>query len=115
MLVAGVRLLPEQITQLAQAGDAAALHAVSLFCEMLGTVAADLALTLGAQGGIYLAGGILPAIKELVATSGFRARFEAKGRFAAYLAAVPTYIVTRPNPSFVGLDIYLQRTKAQLY
>ena len=80
---------------------------------MLGTVAADLALTLGAQGGIYLAGGILPAIKELFAASGFRTRFEAKGRFADYLAAVPTYIVTRPNPSFVGLDIYLQRTKTQ--
>lgn len=111
MLLAGVRLQPEQVTRLAQTGDAAALHAVELFCGLLGTVAADLALTLGAQGGIYLAGGILPAIKELFAASGFRARFEAKGRFAEYLAAVPTYIVTRPNPSFVGLDIYLQRVK----
>lgn len=108
----GARLSPEEVTQLAQAGDGAALHAVELFCGMLGTIAGNLALTLGARGGIFLAGGILPAIKELFAASLFRARFEAKGRFADYLAVVPTYIITRPNPSFVGLDIYLQRTRS---
>jgi glucokinase len=113
MLVAGAKLPPEDITQRAQAGDVAAMHAVELFCRLLGTVTANLALTLGAQGGIYLAGGILPAIKELFAASGFRERFEAKGRFANYLAAIPTYIVTRPTPSFVGLDIYLQRLKTR--
>jgi len=74
-----------------------------MFCAMLGSVAGDLALTLGARGGVYIAGGIVPRLGAAFAHSDFRARFEAKGRFRAYLAAVPTYVITRPLPAFVGL------------
>jgi glucokinase len=77
--------------------------ATEMFCTMLGSVAGDLALTLGARGGVYIAGGIVPRLGTAFARSGFRARFEAKGRFRAYLAAVPTYVITRPLPAFVGL------------
>jgi glucokinase len=74
-----------------------------MFCAMLGTVGGNLALTLGARGGIYIAGGIVPKLGPVFDTSPFRARFEAKGRFRDYLAAIPAYVVTNPVPAFLGL------------
>ena len=73
-----------------------------MFCAMLGTVAANLALTLGARGGIYIAGGIVPRLGRAFAASPFRQRFEAKGRLSPYLAAIPTSVVTHRLPAFLG-------------
>jgi glucokinase len=83
--------------------EATALASFDMFCELLGTVAANLALTIGAFGGVYIAGGILPRHAEAFAASGFRARFEAKGRYAGYLASIPTYLVTADEPGLTGL------------
>ncbi len=77
-------------------------EATDMFCAMLGTVAGNLALTLGAKGGVYIGGGIVPRLGERFAASQFRERFEAKGRFQAYLAAIPTYVVTHKLPAFLG-------------
>jgi glucokinase len=77
-------------------------ESTNLFCAMLGTVAGDLALTLGARGGIYIAGGIAPRLGRNFLASPFRERFEAKGRMRSYLAAIPTYLVVHPLPAFVG-------------
>ena len=77
--------------------------AIDMFCAMLGTVAGNLALTLGAKGGIYIAGGILRQIPDYLAASQFRARFEDKGRFQSYLAAIPTYLVLEDDVAFLGL------------
>src|SRR5581483_20307 len=85
-----------------------AREATEMFCAMLGSVAGDLALTLGARGGVYIAGGIVPRLGAAFAQSSFRARFEAKGRFRDYLAAIPTYVITRPLPAFLGLARALQ-------
>jgi glucokinase len=82
-------------------------EAVEMFCAMLGTVAGNLALTLGARGGVYIAGGIVPKLGAVFAASGFRARFEAKGRMRPYLARIPTYVITHPFPAFVGLTALL--------
>jgi glucokinase len=110
-LIDGVVALPytaAQITDPAMAAhDPLCLEATSLFCEMLGTVASNLALALGAQGGVYLAGGIVPRLGTRFAESGFRARFEAKGRFSDYLAAIPTSVVTHPLPAFLGCAVAL--------
>jgi glucokinase len=70
----------------------------------MGTVAADVALTFGALGGLYLAGGILPDLREALLASQFRARFEAKGRYREYLNAIPTYLVTAEYPGLIGLQ-----------
>jgi glucokinase len=83
-------------------GDACAKKATAMFCAMLGTVAGNLALTLGARGGIYIAGGIVPRLGEAFARSQFRARFEDKGRLRAYLAAIPTFVVVRPDAALLG-------------
>ena len=80
-----------------------------MFCAMLGTVAGNLALTLGARGDIYVAGGIIPRLGPSFAASQFRERFEAEGRLHPYLAATPTYVVTSPIPAFLGLARLLDR------
>jgi len=56
-------------------------------------VAGDLALTLGARGGVYIAGGIVVQLGDLVASSRLRERFEAKGRYRAYLEGIPTSLI----------------------
>jgi glucokinase len=73
-----------------------------MFCAMLGTVAGNLALTIGARGGIYIAGGIVPKLGKAFAQSDFRARFEAKGRFHGFMAAIPTFVITHPAPALLG-------------
>jgi len=97
-----------EILEAAATGCPISAAAFETFCDLLGTVAADLALSLGAEGGVYLAGGILPRVSERFAASGFRRRFEDKGRFSGYLAAIPTWLITRPNPAFLGLWSLLQ-------
>jgi len=82
-------------------------EATAIFCAMLGTVAGNLALTLGARGGIYIAGGIVPRMPSFFAQSEFRSRFEAKGRLRSYLAAIPTYLVLRPLPGLLGAAVLL--------
>jgi glucokinase len=76
---------------------------LDMFCDMLGTVAGNLALTFGACGGVYIAGGIAPKIRDCLAASRFRRRFEAKGRFRTYLARIPVWVVTHPEPGLLGL------------
>ena len=93
-----------EITQAALDGsDATYGRTLDLFCEMLGTVAGNLAITLGTTGGVFLTGGILPRFPERFAASGFRARFESKGRLSGYMRAIPTFLVTHDNPALLGL------------
>ncbi|MFZ6771837.1 glucokinase [Undibacterium sp. SXout7W] len=80
---------------------------LSVFCDMLGTMAGNLAVTLGARGGIYIGGGIVPRLGDFLLRSGFRQRFEQKGRFSAYLAEVPVYVITEAYPAFIGLSAIL--------
>jgi glucokinase len=76
--------------------------ALDMFCGWLGMVAGDLALTLGAHGGMYIGGGIVPRFGPFFARSPFRERFEAKGRFASYLASIPVFVITARNPALLG-------------
>lgn len=82
---------------------------VECFGRMLGTVAGNLALTLGAKGGVYIGGGIVPRLGERFMASGFRQRFEQKGRFSSYLAAIPTFVITAENPAFLGVATLLAK------
>jgi glucokinase len=103
-------LTPSQVTDPgAGAADACAREATEMFCAMLGTVAGNLALTLGARGGVYIAGGIVPKLGARFASSRFRERFEAKGRLAPYVAAIPTYVIMRPLPALLGAAALLRR------
>ena len=100
---------PREVSEAALAhAEEHAVEAVEMFCAMLGTVAGNLALTLGSTGGVYVAGGIAPKLGALFLKSDFRERFEAKGRFRDYLAPIPTYLVTHPTPAFLGLRSMLE-------
>ena len=98
------------ITAKAQSGECPLCReTVALFCRMLGTVAGNLALTLGARGGIYIGGGIVPRLGEAFFTSGFRQRFEEKGRFSSYLSRVPVYVVLDTFAAFTGVSAMLEQ------
>ncbi len=87
-------LRADQVTAAALAGsDATAEAVLALFSSLLGAAAGNLALTLGARGGVYIGGGIVPRLGERFNAVKFRQSFEAKGRFRAYLAEIPSYIV----------------------
>jgi glucokinase len=97
-----------------QAPGSTAQAALDMFCGFLGSVAGDLALTLGARGGIYIGGGIVPRLGARFAASPFRARFEAKGRFAPYLQAIPTWVIDSPvSPALQGASQALSLTQWQ--
>ncbi len=99
-----------EITERALAGSCRpSSAALATFCAMLGTVAGNLALTLGARGGVYLAGGMVPRFTAYLAGSAFRERFEGKGRFRAYMAAIPVRVIIHPDPAFLGLRALLDR------
>jgi glucokinase len=88
--------------------------AFDMFCAMLGTVAANLALTFCARGGIYVAGGIVPRFPDYLARSEFRLRFEAGGRYRAYLHDVPVNIIRRPDATFLGLQALIGGNSAAI-
>ncbi len=94
---------PAAITRRALQGDDLSRLALDHFCRLLGSFAGNVALSFGARGGVFLGGGILPRFPDFLARSGFRARFEDKGRFRDYLAAIPTLLITRPDAAFLGL------------
>ncbi|GIX31993.1 MAG: glucokinase [Porticoccaceae bacterium] len=93
-----------------RAGDPLAVEALAVFFRSLGSFAGNLALILGAKGGVWLAGGILPRLVEELTASDFAARFLAKGRYAAYLEPIPVRLITRPHPGLLGAArLYLEK------
>lgn len=87
----------------ATGGERLSREAVSLFTAWMGAAAANVALVMGATGGVYVAGGILPKWGGLFDAKLFRARFETRGKMGNYLEPIPTYLVTTPDPAFKGL------------
>jgi glucokinase len=93
-----------EIAQAALEGNCATSRAaLDVFCAMLGDVAGNFALSFGAQGGVFIAGGIVPRIRDYLYRSQFRARFEAKGRMQHYVEDIPVYLILCDDPAFIGL------------
>lgn len=94
---------PAEITKSALADpDSPCGATLARFCAILGAVAGDIALTTGARGGVYIAGGIAPRILPFLKASPFRQRFERKGRFKAYMADIPTWVITHKHAALLG-------------
>jgi glucokinase len=107
-------LAATEITSRGLSGKSAeCAEALEVFCGMLGTVAANLAVTMGAFGGIYIGGSIVPRLGAYFDASPFRRRFESKGRFSTYVGNIPTFVITADNATFTGaaavLDAQLRR------
>ena len=92
------------VTAASAAGsDPQAAETEALFFSFLGTVAGNLALSLGARGGLYIGGGIVPRLGDRIRKSTFRDRFEHKGRFQDYLAPIPVFVVSaQTSPALIG-------------
>jgi glucokinase len=82
--------------------DTLAAEAVQMFFEVFGQVAGDLALTLGAEDGIFIAGGISKRYPDLLKNSGFRHGFENKGRHRSYMERIPTQLILHDQPGLLG-------------
>ncbi len=109
-LAADPALRPEQVLPGARAGEPACRLAVDLFCRFLGSTAGNLALTLGATGGVYIGGGIAPRLLPELRASRFRERFEGKGRMQALLAPIPCFVIDSPtSPALLGAARALDR------
>lgn len=94
---------PAEITQTAlEDPDSPCGATLARFCAILGAVAGDIALTTGARGGVYIAGGIAPRILPFLKASPFRRRFERKGRFKDYMADIPTWVITHQHAALLG-------------
>ncbi len=95
-------LQPSDVTARAAAGDVRSANAIDVFCAVFGAVAGDLVLTLGAWDGVFLTGGLVPKLLTSLQHSGFRQRFEHKGRFSATMGRVPTLAIVHPRPGLLG-------------
>lgn len=98
---AGPRLSAKDIFD-ARGSNELAAEAIELFFELLGQVAGDLALTLGAVDGVYIAGGIAKRYPEILENSRFRSGFESKGRHRTFMERIPTRLITYDQPGLLG-------------
>ena len=104
---------PAQVSAAGLAGrDALAVETGGVFIGALGAMAGNLALTVGARGGVYLAGGIAPRLLEALRRGRFRERFLDKGRFRSYLEPIPTRVIVHPQPALLGCLRHLEETDA---
>ena len=97
----------EEIT--GNSDDDACVSTMNQFFSFLGSAAADLALITGAFGGLYIAGGIVPACIDQLHKSPFRERFDDKNRYRDYMRRIPTYVITDPVPGLTGLTTMINR------
>jgi glucokinase len=96
-------LTPEAIDERGRNGSCAMCReALETFCAVLGTAAGSVALTLGARGGVFIGGGIVPRLESFFDTSAFRSRFESKGRLSDYVRPIPTFVITAAYPGLIG-------------
>ena len=99
---------PPDITRLGAAGeDPLCEKTLGLFCAKLGDFAGDIALSMGAVDGVYIAGGIVPRIMDYFAASAFRERFVTKERFRDYMERIPTAVITHPYAALAGAAMRL--------
>lgn len=96
------QLKNHEITAQALSGEQLSKQTLLHFCELLGRAASNAALTTGAQGGVYIAGGIIPRFPEFFAQSGFRQSFDVNDKMVDYLANIPTNLIMHDNPGLMG-------------
>jgi glucokinase len=92
--------------------DPVCSRTLDVFCSMLGGFAGNVALTLGARGGVFIGGGIVPRLGDRFFASDFRERFEAKGRFRSYLETIPTALITDTLAALTGAALAVEQQEA---
>jgi glucokinase len=106
-------MTPEAITKTArEKPDSFEAKVFARFCAILGAVAGDVALTMGARNGVLIGGGILQDTAEILVKSDFRKRFEEKARFTDYMKGIPTLLIVDPHAGLIGAGAILARDTA---
>ena len=109
----GAALTTEAIVERGMNGsDPVCDRTLDVFCALLGCFAGNVALTIGARGGVYIGGGIVPRLGDRFFASQFRERFEAKGRFRSYLEDIPTALITDTLAALTGAAAAIEQTGA---
>lgn len=99
-------LSPQEISAAAASGEIpSCVRAVQLFLSILGGVASDIVLTQGGRGGVWIAGGIIPKIYDLIESSDFLTRFGTKGIMSSYLTNIPIHVITDTNSALIGAAV----------
>lgn len=94
---------PETVTAAARAGDdGQAVEAVDLFCALLGSFAGNLAMVFMTRGGVYLAGGFLSSMFDLLQRRSFAARFVHGRSVRAFLERVPVRVIEHGRHGVLG-------------
>jgi glucokinase len=96
-------LTPQDISARALAGECGlCVDTLHIFCALLGSVCGDFVLANGAYGGLYVAGGIIPAMVDFLRASAFAERFREKGKMGDRLARVPLHVITSHDTGLIG-------------
>ena len=101
---------PAELTAAALSGEnALCTETLSLFCRFAGSFAGNLALTYGAKGGVFIAGGVVPRFADFVRSSEFIDAFCAKGVMSKYVQNIPVNIIVHPEVAFIGAAVWLEQ------
>lgn len=101
--------IPRDITQKGLSGeDNFCVQSLEVFCGILGSVAADKALTYGARGGVFIGGGIVPRLKDFISTTNFYAHFINKGPMSDYVKDIPVQVMIAEQPALTGAAAWLK-------
>lgn len=108
--LAAQNITPAEITQAAMTqANTTCVETLNTFCSFAGAFAGNLALTYGAKGGIYVAGGIFPRFTDFLLASPFQQRFSEKGVMSHYLESIPASLIIHPETAFVGAAAWLEQ------
>jgi glucokinase len=104
---------PEIVERSQQQTCELCVETTNVFSALLGAFAGNLAVTLGCRGGLYIGGGVVGKMGRAFNRPLFRSRFEAKGRFEAYVCRIPTLLIRAQHPAFLGVSSILSDHLAQ--
>jgi glucokinase len=82
--------------------DPLSVKALDLFVRAYGTAAGNLALTILASGGVYIAGGIASKIVRRLADGAFMEAFRDKGRLSSVAARIPVRVILTGDVALYG-------------
>ena len=106
-------LAPSDVTERGVTlADPVCHQTLEIYCAALGNAAGALCVTSCAEGGVYLGGGIPPRLADFLADSGFRRRFEERGRMTDYVRGIGTAIILDDGAGLAGALRYARSLAA---
>jgi len=82
-------------------------EALVTFCNTLGAVAGDKALSTGARGGVVIGGGITPKLMGMLPETDFEKRYKNKGPMTGYVSNIPIRVIVNDKAALVGSAAWL--------